>query len=112
MAGRRAVAIPRGEQAEELGVLWTFPNRGPLSAAVRDDVTIPAYDDETGRLETIDLFAMDWSALRISGPRELVVDALESMLEAAKAPLPFDPTYGIPAPSDDDPEPGEGENGQ
>lgn len=105
MAEGKAIAVPRGEEAEELGVLWPFANRGPISVAVRDDVTIPFLDDE-GRLGTIDLFAMDWSAVRISGPREAVVAALESMLAAARSPLPFDPTYGIPQAADD-----EGENG-
>lgn len=94
---------------DELGVLWPFPNRGPLQAVVRDDVTIPYLDDESGRLGTMDLFAMDLSVLRISGPSAMVVAALEAMLEAARKPLPFDPTYGIPQAADDD---DEGENGQ
>lgn len=99
---RRALAVPRGD--EELGVLWTFPNGGPLQAAVRDDVSIPAYDDASGRLGSIDLFAMDLSVLRISGPQAMVVAALESMLQAAKEPLPFDPSFGIPVLQDDEDE--------
>ena len=107
--GRTIFEAPLAVERErdELGVLFPFPNRGPIQAVVRDDVTIPYLDDATGRLGTMDLFAMDLSVLRISGPRAMVVAALESMLEAARAPLPFDPTYGIPQAADD-----EGENGQ
>lgn len=78
----RAVAVPLSSESE-IGVLWPYEKSGPVSFAVRDDVTIP-FENEDGEIETLDLFPRDLEVVRVSGPAYLVVEILRMMLEKAE----------------------------
>lgn len=97
------VAVPL--DGTEIGVVVALPKGGPISVAVRDDVTIPYVDPETGKVETIDLFVRNLEALRISGDAALVLAFLENLLAAARDPYESNPTIVQEDEQDD-----EGEN--